>query len=82
MRLNVAQTFGDSEAQVAASVPSRPYIDDLISYLPRIRNTFAHPTDQWIFAPGMALDNLILATEVINQLWDAPEQSTQVATPG
>jgi len=51
------------------SVPPVPYVDVLIQASPWLRNRFAHPDMQNILAPGQALDGLILAAEIINQLW-------------
>jgi hypothetical protein len=49
--------------------PEEPYVDVLIRLFPRVRNRFAHPNMQSIMPPGPALDGLILAAEIINQLW-------------
>lgn len=49
--------------------PEIPYVDVLISTSPWLRNRFAHPDMQSILTPGQALDGLILAAEIINQLW-------------
>jgi hypothetical protein len=60
-------------AQVAAH-PEPPYVDVLIATLPNIRNRFAHPQMHTIMPPGMSVDALILAAEIINQLWPAPNR--------
>jgi len=52
--------------------PEVPYVDGLIQALPWVRNRFAHPNMQNIMPPGPALDGLILAAEIINQLWPRP----------
>jgi len=52
--------------------PEEPYADVLIREFPWLRNHFAHPDMQSIMPPGPALDGLILAAEIINQLWAAP----------
>lgn len=52
--------------------PQIPYVDVLIGTSPWLRNRFAHPDMQSILTPGQALDGLILAAEVINQLWPSP----------
>ncbi len=52
--------------------PEVPYVDVLIGTLPWLRNHFAHPNMQTILTPGQALDGLILAAEIINQLWPIP----------
>jgi len=46
-----------------------PYVDVLIQAFPWVRNRFVHPNMQNIVPPGPALDGLILAAEIINQLW-------------
>lgn len=38
----------------------------------QLRNHFAHPNVQEIMPPGMALDPLIVAAEIINRLWPKP----------
>ncbi len=50
------------------SLPVRPYVDVLIENLPQVRNRFAHPEMHAIVPPGMAVDSLIVTTEIINQL--------------
>jgi hypothetical protein len=40
-----------------------------------MRNHFAHPKMQEIMPPGMALDPLIAAAEIINRLWPKPASS-------
>jgi hypothetical protein len=52
--------------------PEAPYVDVLIETSPWLRNRFAHPDMQTILTPGQALDSLILAAEIINQLWPKP----------
>ncbi|MGH7743784.1 MAG: hypothetical protein ACREQ5_03060 [Candidatus Dormibacteria bacterium] len=54
------------------SQPPVPYVDVLIQTLPQLRNRFAHPNMQIIMPPGPMLDGLILAAEIINQLWPMP----------
>ena len=49
--------------------PQEPYVDVLTRAFPSMRNLFAHPNMQNIMPPGPALDGLILAAEIINQLW-------------
>ncbi len=46
-----------------------PYVDVLIRAFPWVRNRFAHPNMQSVMPPRAALDGLILAAEIINQLW-------------
>jgi hypothetical protein len=52
--------------------PEKPYVDVLIRAFPWMRNRFAHPNMQNIMPPGPALDGLIMAAEIINQLWPKP----------
>jgi hypothetical protein len=52
--------------------PEVPYVDVVIRTFPWLRNRFAHPDMQNIMPPGPALDGLILAAEIINQLWPKP----------
>jgi hypothetical protein len=52
--------------------PEVAYVDVLIQAFPWLRNRFAHPNMQNIMPPGSALDGLILASEIINQLWPKP----------
>jgi hypothetical protein len=67
-RQNAAMIFGEAPE----SPPPKPYVDVVIGSLPAIRNTFAHPDIHTIVTPGMAVDSLTLAVEIINQLWPAP----------
>lgn len=46
-----------------------PCVDVLIGTSASLRNRFAHPDMQSLSTPGQALDELIRASEVINQLW-------------
>ena len=71
-RKNAAMLNEQIEASIgkaAESMPERLYVDVLIETLPKIRNNFAHPEIHTIIAPGMAVDSLIVAAEIINQLW-------------
>ncbi len=52
--------------------PEKPYVDVLIEDLPNIRNRFAHPEMHSIVPPGMVEDSLIVAAEIVNQLWSPP----------
>ena len=52
-----------------------PYVDVVIRAFPWLRNRFAHPDMQNIMPPGPALDGLILAAEIINQLWPNPSSA-------
>ena len=59
--------------------PEVPYVDVLIRAFPWVRNRFAHPNMQNIMPPGPALDGLILAAEIINQLWPKPDHKCSPA---
>jgi len=63
----------EEEAEILGREPEpqleEPYVDVLIRAFPWVRNRFAHPNMQSIMPPGPALDGLILAAEIINQLW-------------
>jgi hypothetical protein len=52
--------------------PEVPYVDALVQAFPWVRNRFAHPDMHNIMPPGPALDSLIVAAEIINQLWPEP----------
>ena len=54
--------------------PQIPYVDFLTSQFPEMRNRFAHPKLRQILVPGQALDGLLLAAEIINQLWPRPTE--------
>lgn len=58
--------------QAPGAMPEKPYVDMLIESLPNVRNTFAHPDMHFIVPPGMTVDSLIVAAEIINQLWSPP----------
>lgn len=64
--------------EIIGGLPHSPsttsYVDVIIENLPEIRNKFAHPEMHAILPPGMAVDSLVLAAEVINQLWPRPSQ--------
>jgi hypothetical protein len=67
----MAATFGESEAasEPGSVEPSPPYVQRVADFMRHFRNAFAHPSGHWILLPGQALDFLVLAGEVINQLW-------------
>ena len=48
------------------------YVDNVIEFLPKTRNEFAHPKIHTIVPLGMPVESLILAAESINQLWEKP----------
>jgi len=62
-----------SIGEAPESLSQIPYVDVLIEALPQVRNGFAHPQMHTIVAPGMTVDSLILAAEIINQLWPVPQ---------
>lgn len=65
---HIAEIVGpDQEPQ-----PEVPYVDVVIQAFPWMRNRFAHPNMQNIMPPGPALDGLVVAAEIINQLWAKP----------
>lgn len=51
---------------------TKPYIEILAEALPKVRNSLAHPHGHWIVTPGMAIEQICLAVELINQLWPEP----------
>jgi len=71
-----AEELNEHMAEILGREPDRqpevPYVDVLIGTSPWLRNHFAHPNMQNILTPGQALDGLILAAEIINQLWPIP----------
>jgi hypothetical protein len=69
----MAEAMGEIGDQPPVLPPEVPYVHILVETLPDIRNVLAHPTIHTILTPGMAVDSLILAAEIINQLWAAPE---------
>lgn len=66
-----------------ASTGARPgasdYTDILVETIPKLRNSFAHPTNHTILLPGQAAASLSIAAEIINQLF--PEAKRQGAEP-
>ncbi len=71
-RAMLAQGMADATSDNYVPPPARAYVDEVIERLPKIRNSFAHARGHWIIAPGPAADALILAVEIINQLWPEP----------
>jgi hypothetical protein len=65
----LAETQG---VQVEAGT-EEPFADTLITWLPRVRNDFAHPKMHSILPPGPALDPVILTSEIVNALWPNPK---------
>jgi hypothetical protein len=49
--------------------PTEPYVEILVKALPEMRNIFAHPKANWIVLPGAAQQSILVAVEIINQLW-------------
>jgi hypothetical protein len=60
----------------AASQPEQSYAERVANGLIHFRNEFAHPHAHWILPPGPAFDFLVLAGEVINQLWPVESQGS------
>jgi hypothetical protein len=71
VQANRALLFGEETQLPDTPSPERekPYAERVGDLLTYFRNVFAHPTGHWIMTPGNALDFLVLAGEVINQLW-------------
>lgn len=63
--------FGESEESsgVLPTEQGPPYAERVARFVGHFRNVFAHPSGHWILLPGQAIDFLVLAGEVINQLW-------------
>jgi HEPN domain-containing protein len=76
IRANRALLYGeDSESPGSSGTEEGPpYTERVATLLRHFRNVFAHPSGHWILAPGQALDFLVLAGEVINQLWPTKDQ--------
>jgi len=70
----IEQEIATVLGQTPESLAEEPYVDRVIAGLPEIRNKFAHPDMHTIIPAGMAVDSLIVAAEIINQLWPAPSQ--------
>jgi hypothetical protein len=49
--------------------PTEPYVRMLTKALPEMRNIFAHSKANWIVLPGAAQRSILVAVEIINQLW-------------
>jgi len=54
---------------IQTNLQPTPFVKVLEKVLPDLRNEFAHPHDMWIVSPGMVLEPIKLAVEIINQLW-------------
>jgi hypothetical protein len=67
-----AAILDEQIGQTPDAPPDEPYVDVLIERLPNVRNKFAHPQMHTIVFPGMVVDSLIVAAEIINQLWPVP----------
>jgi hypothetical protein len=68
----IEESVPETSAGTAVGQAEESYVDRLVEYLPRIRNAFAHPKMNSILPPGMVVDSLIIAAEIINQLWEKP----------
>lgn len=75
-----AVIFGDSEESsgVLPTEQGPPYVERVARLLRHFRNVFAHPSGHWILLPGQAIDFLVLAGEVINQLWPSQNEDVKV----
>lgn len=75
-RRAIGEEMKQYEAEILGDTPETPpevpYVDVLVGTLPWIRNRFAHPEMHAIMTPGQTLDALIVAAEIINQLWPKP----------
>jgi hypothetical protein len=71
VRENSAAMFGENEEppETLPSGESRSYTEKVAEVMRHFRNVFAHPSGHWILPPGPAVNFLVLAGEVINQLW-------------
>jgi hypothetical protein len=74
--------IGEIISKAPTPVPEESYVDVLVKNLPKVRNKFAHPEMHTIVPPGMTVDSLIVAAEIINQLWPAASQGTQERDAG
>lgn len=75
---NAAMLDRRTEASTGKGPQSRrklSSVDVVTEALSKVRNSFAHPKMHTIVAPGMTVDGLIVAAEIINQLWPAPRPS-------
>jgi hypothetical protein len=70
------EQFTGTASKASKASSSKSYVEVLIEALPEVRNRFAHPKMHTIIPPGVAVDSLILATEIINQLWPKDSQMT------
>ncbi len=55
-----------------SSLPKNDYLSTLANALPKLRNSFAHPSGQAIHFPHEAIFSLRFAAEFINQLFPMP----------
>lgn len=76
------QSLKNAEANYARTHPNEASQPPKISRTERAtehvrswRNKFAHLSDNWIVTPFIALDSLLLAVDLINQLWKRSESA-------
>jgi len=75
------QTLREQQANLGPALgspfdrPAADYCSILIETLPHLRNSFAHPKSQTILTPSMAVGSLVVAAEILNQLFKAREPS-------
>ena len=62
-----------TQDETRARLPESSYVDVVRTWLPKVRNSFAHPNAPAISMPGQVVDSLILTAEIVNQLWPAPD---------
>jgi hypothetical protein len=60
------------EKLTRSSLPKNDYVSSLLNALPKLRNSFAHPSAQAIHFPHEAIFSLRFAAEFVNQLFPMP----------
>jgi len=71
------QTLREQQAYLSQAMGSpfdrqiADYCSILIETIPHLRNSFAHPKSQTILTPSMAVRSLVVAAELLNQLFQA-----------
>ena len=64
-----------------SSVPNNDYSKILLQFLPKLRNSFAHPRGHTIVLPGEALHALRFSAEFVNQLFGPSQQQAGSGQP-
>jgi hypothetical protein len=79
VQANRAAIFGENaKSSEGFSVEAGPpYAERVAGFMRHFRNVFAHPSGHWILFPGQALNFLVLAGEVINQLWPSQHEDVK-----